>query len=119
MDQKEFLEKFEQADAVLDKSRMAESIHRNIEENLKDGLTRGHQNMIIVMEELAELSKEVAKELRGKGDYYRLVEELADVKMCIEYVQNICDIPDTDINKALNVKVDRLNDVLNKMGYFQ
>ena len=44
------------------------------------------RNLIIVREELSELSKEISKELRGQGDKYNILEELADVPLGIYYV---------------------------------
>ena len=44
-------------------------LKHSVDANLPDGNPRGHRNLIIVMEELAELGKEIAKELRGKGDF--------------------------------------------------
>lgn len=61
------------------------------------------------MEELAELSQQIAKQLRGKGNYYNILEELADVYLGIYYVQDIVGIKNDDLYKAMNIKIDRLN----------
>lgn len=66
------------------------------------------------MEELAELTKEISKHLRGKGNLYSILEELADVQLGIYYVQEICKIKDEDLHRAMNVKMKRLEQVLNK-----
>ena len=66
MDQKEFLEKFEQADSVLDKSHVAESIHRNIEENLK-----------IIRNDLAEAARTKIPRFED-GTYHRPRDMWAD-----------------------------------------
>ena len=96
-----------------------EVLQRSVDSNLKDGNPRGHRNLIIVMEELAELGQAVSKELRGKCDYYNLLEELADVQLGIYYVQEICGIANDELNKAMNVKMNRLERVLNKKGEYQ
>ena len=71
------------------------------------------------MEELAELSKEISKELRGKGDEISILEELADVQLCIYYIQEICGISNDALCKAINVKTARLSDVLKNKGEFK
>lgn len=71
------------------------------------------------MEELSELAKEISKELRDKGDKISIIEELADVQLGVWYVQEICGIHTDDLNMAINVKVDRLVDVLNSKGQYK
>lgn len=44
------------------------AVEKFIAFNLHNGNPRGHHNLILVMEELAELTKEISKELCGKGD---------------------------------------------------
>ena len=51
----------------------------------------------IAIEEMAELTKEVIKDLRGKGDRSKIIEELADVLIGIESLQLIYDITDKEI----------------------
>lgn len=70
------------------------------------------------MEELAELAKGVSKELRGKGDHVSILEELADNQIGIWYVQEICNISDEELNKAVEVKMDRLRNILIEKGYY-
>ena len=118
MERQEFLNKFEKADKKVKKEYFEQSIQRSIEASMIEGMPLGHQNLIIAMEELSELAKEVSKHLRGRGDYYATVEELADALLMIAYIQQICDISDDAINKALNVKLNRLNDVLDKEGHY-
>ena len=86
---------------------------------MSDGNPRGHRNLIIVMEELSELTKEISKELRGKGDKTNILEELADVQLGIYYVQEICGITDSDLAKAINVKIERLKSVLDANGKYK
>lgn len=69
--------------------------------------TLGSSNLIIVMEELAELQKEISKFLRNKSDRMKLIEELADVVLNIDYIKDICKISDKDLTKAINVKLER------------
>lgn len=106
-------------DNILDDNKIKEIIKKSIDNNNEDNDERGHRNLIIVMEELAELSQQIAKQLRDKGDYYAILEELADVYLGIYYVQDIIDIKDSDLYKAVNIKADRLNKEIEKNGYYK
>ncbi len=119
MDKKKFLEKMETADDFIDMEYIRGVLGRAIDANPNKANPRGHNNLIIVMEELAELSQAVAKKLRGKGDYNSILEELADVQLAIFYVQEICGIQDDELNRAINVKVDRVKETVESKGYFQ
>lgn len=72
----------------------------------------GTMNLVICMEELAELQQQISKYLRDKGDYLGIVEEIADVKIALEWMTDIMCIDKDDINKAINVKLDRINGVI-------
>lgn len=71
------------------------------------------------MEELSELQKEISKTLRGKGDRVSVIEEYADVMVALLYIKDIFNISDIEINKAMNVKVRRIEDNLIKNGTFK
>ncbi len=83
MDRKKFISQLPLAEKTIDKPWMLNIINQSIDSNLHDGNPRGHRNLIIATEELAELSKEILKKLRGKGNLYNLLEELADVQLAI------------------------------------
>ena len=68
----------------------------------------GDYDIIVAIEEMAELQKELSKWYRGKPDLTALVEEIGDVLLSILYVQHICGISKKDIYKAMNVKLDRM-----------
>lgn len=119
MDKEKFVEKLENADTFVDIEYIRGVLSRSIDAKPNKANPRGHNNLIIVMEELAELSQAVAKKLRGKGDYNSILEELADVQLAIYYVQEICGIQDDELNKAINVKVDRVKETVESKGYFQ
>ncbi len=72
----------------------------------------GHLQMIIAMEELAELSQEISKTLRGKGGRLGLVEECADVLIGIRYIQLIENISNETLGKAVAVKLRRLEEAV-------
>ena len=119
MDKTEFNEKLMKEKPIIDNQWILDVLINSIDSNLGDGNPRGHRNLIIVMEELSELSKEISKELRGKGDNINILEELADVQLCIWYIQEICGINDINLQKAINVKTKRLENVLKEQGIFR
>ena len=47
---------------------------------------------VVCMEELSELSQAISKEIRGRGDRSNLVEEMADVIICLEILKQIFSI---------------------------
>lgn len=77
----------------------------------------GHYNQIIVMEELAELSKEVSKFVRLKGNRDALLEEMADVLIGIDYLKEIHNISDKELDKAIAIKLYRLKHAQSKGEY--
>lgn len=79
---------------------------------LTDAMTnmfeRGHMNLITTMEEAAELTEAISLRMRGRvTDNYGVLEEMADVIMAIWCVGQILGISHEDIQKAINVKIDR------------
>ena len=64
-------------------------------------------NCIICMEELAELQQEISKQLRNKGDTYGLLEELADVYICLEMLKKMFNYSSDEIARAVEIKLDR------------
>lgn len=63
--------------------------------------------LIIIMEELAELQQAVSKLARGEGDKGNLIEEMADVDICLDFLQEIIGISNNDRRSAKNVKLLR------------
>ena len=118
MDKLEFADKLSSVDDLIIRNHIVKVLRKSIESN-KDNYPRGHRNLIITMEELSELQKEISKELRGKGDYLNILQELADVYICMGYIQEICGISDSELNKAINVKINRLESVLNEKSEYQ
>lgn len=62
---------------------------------------------LICLEELSELQKEITKHLRGKVNMHNLVEEMADVYICLKSLQSGLFISDREINEAITEKTDR------------
>lgn len=117
MDREVFKKKYEECrknQVPFNQEEVKSVIYNTVKQNADDGYRRGHQNLIIVMEELFELGQEVSKELRVKGDYYNLLQELADVQLGIYYIQEICGISDEALKAAEIVKNDRVKRVIEK-----
>lgn len=68
--------------------------------------------LIMVMEECAELIKEVSKEIRGKGNRKNIIEEIADVQLMIEQLKFMLNITDEEITDATGEKIERLETLL-------
>ena len=110
MNKEKFIEEFNNASSIpIDKERRKEIVQNSYGRISNCNNCLGSSNLLIVMEELAELQQEVSKYLRNKGDKMNLIEELADVALAIDYIQDICRISDEKLTKAINVKLERQN----------
>lgn len=71
--------------------------------------TYGMPNQLIVaIEELSELQKEICKYLRGKGDMQHIAEEVADVEIMIEQLTMAFNIR-ADVIRWRRKKFERLS----------
>lgn len=61
----------------------------------------------MAMEEFAELQQQISKQIRGYGDRIGLLEEMADAYICLRFLESIFDIKDEDLQKAIDVKLQR------------
>ena len=68
---------------------------------------------IVCMEELAELTKELSKNLRGIGDRDNLITELADVFICLYMIKEMYRIADKTLNEEIEKKQERQKARLN------
>ena len=66
----------------------------------------------VCMQECAELIQSISKEKRGKIDRDNMIEEIADVLICIETLKQIYSIPDLNIEEWIERKQKRM---INKM----
>ena len=83
-------------------------------EVLKNALKKyGKQHqMMICMEECAELIQAISKKMRYLNSAYRrdaLIEEMADVLICMEYLRIVEDINQDEIDLVISNKIKRLN----------
>ena len=71
----------------------------------------------ISQEECAELIQAISKKLRGVSkDNADILEELADVKICLDFIATACCFTKNDIQRAIDVKIERERKRLNSMG---
>lgn len=114
MNRNDFKVKYKDASEEIDMERLKILIRRNV--NSKGG---EHRLLIIAMEELSELIQQLSKVLRKRTDRQCLIEEMADTLLMLESVKKICNVKTAEINKALNVKMDRLERILNERGKYE
>lgn len=68
---------------------------------------------IVAMEEMAELQKEISKELRGQGDRDGILEEMADVMIVMGNISCLKGISEDELARAVEIKLER---ILKKMA---
>lgn len=109
MKREEFIEKLSSASKVFDKEKLNKVIknHVIISDAQLEKIPSGGYNLIVAMEEMAELTQNVSKYLRNSLDKYDMLEEMADVSIQLEYLKLIAGISDEELNAAINVKMDR------------
>lgn len=61
----------------------------------------------IAMGEFAELQQQINKQIRGYGNKIGLLEEIADAYICLNFLESLFDISSDDVQKAIDVKLDR------------
>lgn len=68
----------------------------------------GHESQkMMLLEEMAELQKEICKEFRGELNKEAITEEVADVLIMLEQVQMMYDISDIRLLEITNEKLVR------------
>ena len=72
---------------------------------------------LISMEECGELIQAVSKAKRGKINKNNLTEEIADVFICLHWLQKIYDIKGKEVHKWIDIKTDRILDRLGKCEF--
>lgn len=66
-----------------------------------------HNQLVVAIEEMSELQKEICKYFRHEGKDQDLVEEVADVSIMLEQIIFVFDIED-DVKKVMQEKIRRL-----------
>lgn len=102
MERSKFIRLFYRASDQLDKKRLRSIIRRSVKSNGKD----------------KQLIQQTSKTARGMSDKMCLMEEMGDVILGLAYLQEMCEISTLELYKAINVKMDRLEQVLNEKGVY-
>ena len=68
--------------------------------------------VIVAIEELAELQKELTKSLRDKTNIDNIIEEMADVYIMLEQMKLYFNINDSQINQIKSEKIQRTKKIL-------
>ena len=64
--------------------------------------------LLIAVEELGEVQKEILKFIRGNDNLNDLEQELADLEIVLEYVYRICKPDKSNIERWKKFKIDKL-----------
>ena len=72
----------------------------------------GDAQIIIAIEELSELQKELCKDLRGKLNKNNLIEEIADVEIMLEQMKMYYEIDDEELEVVKQQKLERTKERL-------
>ena len=67
----------------------------------------GKLQLVIAIEEMSELTKEISKDLRGKGNREHIIEEMADVQLILDELKEYYNISQEDIYKVKRKKILR------------
>lgn len=72
----------------------------------------GVQQVIVAIEELSELQKELCKALRFNYNYDNMVEEIADVEIMLEQMKIYFNILNKDLERMKEHKIERTKERL-------
>lgn len=67
----------------------------------------GDKILVIAIEEFSELQQQLTKCLRGKMNKEHLLEEYADVLICLDWIKKYCNLTDEEINDWKEKKNER------------
>lgn len=63
--------------------------------------------LVVCMEEMAELQQAISKHIRNKADKANELEEIADVYICLETLRQALDFTAEEINAEIEKKQER------------
>ena len=75
----------------------------------------GDKQVVVAIEELSELQKELCKSLRDKTNKENIIEEMADAIIMINQMQMYFKISDEELHKEINYKLNRTKERLLKI----
>ena len=62
---------------------------------------------VVAIEECSELQKEITKMMRERGNKMNLLEEMADVYICLSFLEQIFNVKPDEMQKSIDVKLLR------------
>lgn len=68
---------------------------------------------VMIFEEIAELQKEICKDMRGANNRDEIIEEIADLLIMLEQLKMMHHITEQELEKVMKFKIDRLEKRLN------
>lgn len=74
----------------------------------------GYDQDIFVLEEMAELQKELLKHRRGRDNRNQIIDECVDVLLTIDILLRVYNATDDEINNLMEYKLYRLRDFIPK-----
>ena len=112
MDLKEFTHKFTTKQFNKEPHISTENINKMHDTLIESRVSKNPDEIIIVpIEEMSELTQHLSKIVRGKeqgsSDNLGLIEEMADVQLCLDNLKRYFKITDDDIAYAIDIKVER------------
>lgn len=112
MDREIFVDEFKKhfENRTSNAVELADIIEGSIEKDGED------TKAVITIEELSELQKELTKSIRGKTDKVGILEEMADVYICLMTMQTIFGFDGHTLDAAIEVKLLRLKNNLENGG---
>lgn len=83
-----------------------ESVYVKLIEKYKD------KQLIVAIEELSELQKELCKTLRGNINKENIIEELADVYIMLDQIKIYFSITSNEVKEMIDKKIERTKERL-------
>lgn len=74
----------------------------------------GKHQVIVAMEELAELIQQLSKSVRGSDNRIEIVEEIADVQIMLEQMRIFFNISTAEIYDVMRLKLERETERINE-----
>lgn len=71
---------------------------------------------MVAIEEMSELTKELSKQKRGEGNREHLIEEIADVYICLEKIEQMNNITHEELSEWITRKIDRIDKRIKSEG---
>ena len=86
--------------------------HNQIQDFAKRMIDKyGNMQLVIAIEELSELQKEISKNLRKKGSREHIIEEMADVQLIIEELKVFFGISQGELDYVISQKKARTENI--------